>query len=357
MLWDLFCRVIDNWGDIGVCWRLAAELRSRGHQVRLWVDDPSALRWMAPAADDVKVWNAQTLWPEPGDVVVEAFGCDPPEAFLARMAAQSSPPVWINLEYLSAEPAALRNHALRSPQQGVGRGLSKYFFYPGWLERSGGLLRESDLGSRQAQFDPDAWWGQQGLVPRAGEQRVSLFCYQNPALPSLLQALQQQSTWLLVSTGQATEQVRSVLGSQTQVKGLRVSYLPPLSQIDFDHLLWACDVNLVRGEDSFVRAQWAHRPFIWHIYPQSDGAHRAKLLAYHQLWADQVGLCQRHRALSLAWNGLSDPSDPLPWPRDAFEWQPWQTEALSWSAWLRSQTDLSTRLVDFVTSHRPAARR
>jgi hypothetical protein len=21
--WDIFCRVIDNFGDIGVCWRLA----------------------------------------------------------------------------------------------------------------------------------------------------------------------------------------------------------------------------------------------------------------------------------------------------------------------------------------------
>ena len=48
MLWDLFCRVIDNFGDIGVCWRLAADLAARGETVRLWVDDPAPLRWMAP---------------------------------------------------------------------------------------------------------------------------------------------------------------------------------------------------------------------------------------------------------------------------------------------------------------------
>ncbi|MEO7887531.1 MAG: elongation factor P maturation arginine rhamnosyltransferase EarP, partial [Polaromonas sp.] len=41
--WDIFCKVIDNFGDIGVCWRLAADLASRGHKVRLWVDDASAL--------------------------------------------------------------------------------------------------------------------------------------------------------------------------------------------------------------------------------------------------------------------------------------------------------------------------
>ena len=41
---DLFCRVIDNWGDAGVCWRLARQLvRERGAQVRLWIDQPQVL--------------------------------------------------------------------------------------------------------------------------------------------------------------------------------------------------------------------------------------------------------------------------------------------------------------------------
>lgn len=366
MLWDLFCRVIDNWGDIGLCWRLASDLRSRGHHVRLWVDDPSALSWMAPQAPDAlntptalnaidnAPWNAHTLWPEPGDVVIEAFGCDPPAAFVARMAAKAQPPCWINLEYLSAEAAALQNHGLRSPQP---NGLDKYFFYPGWLEHSGGLLRETDLESRQAQFDAQAWWASQKLTPHAGEQRVSLFCYHNPALPSLLQALQRQATWLLVAAGHPTQQVQSVLGSVTQINGLRVSYLPPLKQTDFDHLLWACDMNWVRGEDSFVRAQWAKRPFIWHIYPQSDGAHRAKLLAFHQLWTEHAGLGSHHHALSLAWNGLSAPQQPLPWPPGPQAWQQWQAQTQMWCAWLRSQTDLSSRLLDFVSSHTAAVQR
>ena len=47
MKWDLFCRVVDNFGDVGVCWRLAADLAQRGEQVRLWIDDASALTWMA----------------------------------------------------------------------------------------------------------------------------------------------------------------------------------------------------------------------------------------------------------------------------------------------------------------------
>ena len=33
LLWDIFCQVIDNHGDVGVCWRLARELAARGHTV------------------------------------------------------------------------------------------------------------------------------------------------------------------------------------------------------------------------------------------------------------------------------------------------------------------------------------
>ena len=125
MRWDLFCRVIDNFGDIGVCWRLAADLAARGDTVRLWVDDARALAWMAPQGAprvEVHAW-AESAQAEPAEVVVEAFGCDPPEAFVARMAARTAPPRWINLEYLSAEPYVERSHRLPSPQlAGPGRG-------------------------------------------------------------------------------------------------------------------------------------------------------------------------------------------------------------------------------------------
>ena len=40
LAWDIFCTVIDNYGDIGICWRLARQLRvDDGQRVRLWVDD------------------------------------------------------------------------------------------------------------------------------------------------------------------------------------------------------------------------------------------------------------------------------------------------------------------------------
>jgi uncharacterized repeat protein (TIGR03837 family) len=132
MRWDLFCQVIDNHGDAGVCWRVAAELAARGQQVRLWMDDASMLTWMAPRGApgvEVLAWREPFPEVEPNDVVVEAFGCNPPAAFVARMAASAQPPAWLNLEYLSAESYVERSHGLPSPVlQGAGTGLAKHFF-------------------------------------------------------------------------------------------------------------------------------------------------------------------------------------------------------------------------------------
>ncbi len=153
--WDIFCRVIDNHGDLGVCWRLSADLAQRGHTVRLWVDDASALAWMAPQGCngvEVRAWSDDAAV-QLGDVVVEAFGCELPEAFQALM-VQGPPPVWINLEYLSAEAYVARSHGLASPvMSGPAKGATKWFFFPGFTPDTGGLLREPTLTQRQAAFD------------------------------------------------------------------------------------------------------------------------------------------------------------------------------------------------------------
>ena len=128
--WDLFCRVIDNFGDVGVAWRLARDLAARGQQVRLWIDDASALRWMAPtgapAGIEVLPWDQALTARSSADVVIETFGCELPEAFVARMAQRRPAPLWLNLEYLSAESYVERSHGLKSPQfSGPGRGLDR----------------------------------------------------------------------------------------------------------------------------------------------------------------------------------------------------------------------------------------
>ncbi|MGE5453231.1 MAG: elongation factor P maturation arginine rhamnosyltransferase EarP [Acidobacteriota bacterium] len=367
MLWDIFCRVIDNFGDMGVCWRLSADLAQRGHQVRLWVDDASSLDWMAPSPQAVQVhaWHeAEQHPPLPGDVVVEAFGCDPPPAFVARM-QRPVPPTWINLEYLSAEAYVERSHGLPSPVwSGAGAGLRKWFFYPGFTQQTGGLLREPDLLQRRDAFlaSPharSAWLAGMGAaVDRADTLFVSVFCYDSAPLPAWLDAVHAQvqrpgqpPVTVLLTPGAATRLARQWLQHKTACESLRLHELPYLPQTEFDHLLWACDLNFVRGEDSAVRALWAGKPHVWQIYEQDDGVHAGKLDAFMNRWMrdwDQ-DLRQSVRQLWLRWNGLGDDSDPLaPWVTLANPNGPWAQMAKNAGENLAKQVDLTTQLIAFV---------
>lgn len=348
MLWDLFCRVVDNFGDVGVCWRTAADLAARGERVRLWIDDASALAWLAPGGTggvEVRAWEEAAAEPvPPGEVVVEAFGCNPPEAFVDRMAAMPTPPAWINLEYLSAEPYVERSHRLPSPRAG----LTKWFWYPGFTPRTGGLLREPGLVERLEGLDGRRWLAEGGWPAQDGERVVHLFCYTNPTLPALLDTLSDRPTLLLAAPGHAADQVRGVLGPGMRRGALRAAALPFLPQRDYDLLLRACDLNFVRGEDSVVRAQWAARPFVWQLYLQDDGAHVAKLAAFVDRFAADAAspLAASLRELWAAWNGLAPALPQLPPAAD------WQVLCRRWRDGLLAQPDLVAQLLRFVRERR-----
>ncbi len=358
--WDIFCRVIDNFGDLGVCWRLACNLAQRGQTVRLWADDLSALAWMAPqGAPEVEVcaWTApiDMTGITPGDVLIEAFGCDIDADYIAayarNLAQHQQQCAWINLEYLSAENYAARCHGLPSPvMSGPGRGLIKYFYYPGFTSNTGGLLREPDLIARQTQFDRQAWLARLGVTWQ-GERLVSLFCYEPAGLGDLLDKLASSAepTRMLVTHGRASVAVAAEISHQKSIdplwnkdETLSLTYLPPLSQLDFDHLLWASDVNFVRGEDSLVRALWAGKPLVWQIYPQHDGAHAHKLKAFLDWLQAPASLREFHDR----WNGLNPPALT---PRQAsfapLDWQDCATQA---KARLVAQGDLTTQLLGFI---------
>ena len=343
--WDIACQVIDNFGDIGVCWRLATQLAACGQRVRLWVDDPSALTWMAPmgaAGVEVLPWTGHPPPAPPADVLIEAFGCELPPALLQQLAqARSAPaPVWINLEYLSAEAYVERCHRLPSPVlSGPASGLTRHFFYPGFTGQTGGLLREDDLAERQQRFDRPAWLARH-LPDWQGERLNSLFCYEPAALAGLLEQLSQASepTRLLVTSGRASAAVRALSEfGQARHGALRISHLDALPQTGYDELLWACDLNFVRGEDSLVRAIWAGQPWVWQIYPQDDGAHYAKLLALLERLDLPLSLQAMHRT----WNGL----DALPPPEP--DWPVWRQAATRIRAQLWQAEGLCQQLMAF----------
>lgn len=365
--WDIFCTVVDNYGDIGICWRLARQLvAEHGFAVRLWVDDLASFARIQPEIDpalDEQTCAGVTIrhWADPfpacdaADVVIETFACHLPPAYVAAMRARAVKPVWVNLEYLSAEEWVEGCHQLPSPQTG----LQKYWYFPGFTERTGGVMGEATMRAVRAAWsaqDRANWLARHARV-EPGAWVVSLFAYENPAVSGLLAQWEQSDRpiHVLLPEGRLLPQVRAALdspelaaGQSVQRSALTLTCLPMLPQEDYDRLLWSCDLNFVRGEDSFVRAQWAALPFVWHIYPQDDEVHHVKLEAFMDRYcADlDVASAQALRDFWCAWN-RGEGAD-LAWPAFAAALPALQRHAQKWANRLTANGDLAANLVKFV---------
>lgn len=372
--WDIFCTVVDNYGDIGVSWRLARQLAAeRGLRVRLWVDDLASFGRICPdivpglasqRSHGVEVgwWREPFPEVEPADVVVEAFACNPPPSYVAAMAARQPRPVWINLEFLSAENWVRGCHGLPSPHPSLP--LVKHFFFPGFAAGTGGLLAEHGLVDARGRFQRSAaerarFWKDIGLpAPAAGELQVSLFCYPHEGISALLRAWAAESTPVrcLVPEGTATDALSAFFGCVSPAPGailrkagLEVRIFPFLDQDQYDRLLWACDFNLVRGEDSFVRGQWAARPLLWQIYPQQEGAHWPKLEAFLGLYCDGLApqTAAAVRSLWQAWNKGDAVEVGMAWPGYWENRVELQAHARRWAGQLAATGNLANNLVQF----------
>ncbi|WP_321794426.1 elongation factor P maturation arginine rhamnosyltransferase EarP [Caballeronia sp. J97] len=371
---DIFCAVVDNFGDIGVCWRLARQLHAEhGWRVRLFVDDLKVFHALCPEVDATLVrQNAMGVtiehWREPlhagdmlaiADVVIEAFACELPHAYIAAMARRDPRPVWINLEYLSGEDWVADFHMRPSPHPRYA--LDKSFFFPGLGKGTGGVLKERDLDARRERFDADAWWRQRVGIGRPGGEHtvVSLFAYENPAVDALLAQWRDGDApvVLLVPEGRISGALarffglpKFTAGTAARAGALQAHALGFVEQPRFDELLWAADINFVRGEDSFVRAQWAMKPFVWHIYPQADDAHVPKLDAAlaHYTRMLEPSTCDAVARFWHAWNGVGVPNWADFWAhRRALE-----RRAAQWAKELARIGDLAGNLVAHVASRR-----
>ncbi|MCA8233816.1 elongation factor P maturation arginine rhamnosyltransferase EarP [Burkholderia cenocepacia] len=372
---DLFCTVIDNFGDIGVCWRVARQLaHEHGWQVRLFVDDLHTFARLLPKVDPdagrqtvdaivIEHWHAEVGDAlDIADVVIEAFACELPGPYLAAMARRARRPVWINLEYLSAEDWVADFHLRPSPHPRYP--LLKTFFFPGLSAGTGGVPKEQDLDARRAAFDADpaaraAWWRRAtgGMPPAPGTTVVSLFAYENPAVDALLAQWRDGPSPVvaLVPTGRLSPAVARFFGVESFEAGIQarsgnliahgLAFVP---QADYDPLLWVADLNFVRGEDSFVRAQWARKPFVWHIYPQADDVHLPKLDA--ALAHLSAGLADAPRAALErfwhAWNGAGTPDWADFWQHRAAL----DANALRWADALAAVGDLAGKLAEYAKS-------
>ncbi|CAI8886104.1 Protein-arginine rhamnosyltransferase [Pseudomonas sp. IT-P74] len=368
--WDIFCTVVDNFGDIGVTWRLARQLvAEHGLAVRLWVDDLRAFERLCPEIDihaarqwqhdvEVRQWPAEWQPTEAADVVIAAFACQLPSAYMDAMVERDKPPLWMNLDYLSAEDWVIGCHGLPSVKY---KNVQKFFFFPGFQKGTGGLLRERGLLERRRQFQQNPQAQREFLhglgIDRApGAQLISLFAYENTGLASWLDAMAGDSTatHLLVPEGRILGDVERWLGVEGLAAGavhvrdaLTVQVLPFVRQDQYDLLLWCCDFNAVRGEDSFVRAQWAGRPFLWHIYRQEEDIHLDKLEAFLEVYIKGLSDPAREAISGLwrAWNAGEKIADH--WQFTRKHWPELEKHAEAWCQEQALRADLATALVQF----------
>ncbi|ERH57126.1 elongation factor P maturation arginine rhamnosyltransferase EarP [Pseudomonas simiae] len=371
--WDIFCSVVDNYGDIGVTWRLARQLvAEHACDVRLWVDDLRAFERMCPDIDveqdlqwqegvEVRHWPAEWVSVPAADVVIAAFACQLPPDYMEAMAERERTPLWMNLDYLSAEEWVVGCHRLPSVKF---KGVQKYFFFPGFRTGTGGLLREARLLEQRNAFQQDA--GAQrdflqalGIVPAVDARLISLFAYENAGLASWLDVLSTdgRATHLLVPEGRILGDVqrwldveRLAAGDIQQRGSLTVQVIAFVRQEQYDRLLWCCDFNAVRGEDSFVRAQWAGRPLLWHIYRQDEDIHLDKLDAFLELYTADLSAAASAALIGLwqAWNTEADMAQP--WKMLLEHWPEVSQRAETWCLEQGLQADLATALVKFYES-------
>ena len=371
--WDIFCSVVDNYGDIGVTWRLARQLVAEHRcEVRLWVDDLRAFERMCPEVEvqldqqwqegvEVRHWPADWRGAAAADVVIAAFACQLPSDYMEAMAERERVPLWMNLDYLSAEDWVVGCHRLPSVKF---KGVQKYFFFPGFRPGTGGLLRETGLLEQRRAFQQDRDAQRQflqtlGVFPNEDAQLISLFAYENAGLARWLDVLSTSghATHLLVPEGRILGDVERWLGVEGLVAGdihqrdsLTVQVLAFVRQEQYDRLLWCCDFNAVRGEDSLVRAQWAGRPLLWHIYRQDEDIHLDKLDAFLALYTAALSPASSAALVALwqAWNTDGDMAQA--WKTLLEHWPEVNQHAENWCLEQALQADLATALVQFYES-------
>jgi uncharacterized repeat protein (TIGR03837 family) len=367
--WDIFCKIVDNFGDIGVCWRLAKQLEhEHGINVRLWIDDLNIARQLIAALDTaqrvqlvdnitIAAWDANTSFDQAAEVVIEAFGCELPASYLMLMQPDH---IWINLEYLSAEHWVESFHAKNSKRSH----LMRHFYFPGFTRATGGLLREHDIvennqkiaSSKQLQSDFLRHMNLP-LDDDSATLKISLFSYPHAPISDLLSAMSDSATKTscYVPATSILPRIAEFFGQESIAAGdhlchnnLSLHVLPFLSQVDYDKLLASCTINFVRGEDSWIRAIWAGKPFIWQPYLQTEDTHLVKLKAFLDVFYSCCEDTSKQAVIAMHNAWASQQIRASTWQDYLSNISTLKTFTTQQSSVLASQPDLATNLVIYI---------
>ena len=339
---DVFCDVIDNFGDAGVCLRLCRDFSKKNYEVRLFCNNVNILNKITNSEDasnrflSLLSWSDKNMDYSPSEVVIQAFSVRLPDNLIKKIKTRKS--TVINLEYLTAETFAEDCHKLPS----YADGFESFFFFPGFTKKTGGVVIEKSFLEKI------------NKTKSKESKNITLFSYENEKVKSVINSLNKEKFILNIFEGKGLNNFNNQLklnltaGDEYKLNELTVRVLPMVSQDEYDSYLIDSKLNLVRGEDSIVRAMLTGNPFLWHIYPQEEDVHKDKIEALFDRMSE---VCSSKkdveilRQLTLSYNGFSD-------YLDSFDllgfYENWKKLSKEWSEHLISLGSLTDNLITFL---------
>lgn len=283
----VLCRVVDNFGDIGVAYRLVKSLVELGRKseedkakINLVVDDMEAfskinnrinpsLSFQEMDGMCIYAWNDYDFCYRQFSggnnvhlqVILELFQCGRPD-WMEKILFDEDLNHTVNIimiDYLTAEDYAETFHCLESLTRR--KKVQKVNFMPGFTEKTGGLILGKEF-ERKTSGDKKC-------------EKILFFCYDridNGWLP-VVRAVNslKNETELLVAQGKG---MISFMEAASQIKEKErhfvLKQLSFMNQEEWDELMISCSFLFIRGEESLSRACLMGIPFVWHAYPQSD---------------------------------------------------------------------------------------
>ncbi|SFS92349.1 conserved hypothetical protein, PP_1857 family [Succinivibrio dextrinosolvens] len=339
---DVFCDVIDNFGDAGVCLRLCRDFSKKNFEVRLFCNNVNILNKITNSEDDSNrflslfSWSDDTVDYEPSEVVIQAFSVRLPDNLIKKIKSIKS--VVVNLEYLTAETFAEDCHKLPS----YADGFESFFFFPGFTRKTGGVVIEESFLEKLKNKEG------------SNSKNLTLFSYENEKVKTVINSLNNQKLILNIFEGKGLNNFNNLFnlnlatGEEYKLNELTIKALPMVSQDEYDSYLIDSFLNLVRGEDSIVRAMLSGNPFLWHIYPQEENAHKDKIEALFYRMSEVCSSkedVETLRQITLSYNGFSD-------YLNGFNllgfYENWKKLSKEWSEHLISLGSLTDNLISFL---------
>lgn len=277
---DIFCQVIDNYGDVGVAYRLAREFKRvyPNKKLRFVINQIEELNLIRKSENiEVILYKDISKIENSADLIIESFGCEIPKEYMDKALKKSK--LIINLEYFSAEKWVDDFHLQESF---LGGNLKKYFFIPGLSEKSGGILLDNEFLERKKKVEANKeYYLEKFEIKEKYDLIGSVFSYEKN-FDSLIEELKKldKKIILLILSEKTQKNFIKYFDNGNNYDKIKFVKLPFFTYDKYEELLALCDFNLVRGEDSFVRVLLLGKPFLWHIYPQDENTHIKKLESF-----------------------------------------------------------------------------